>query len=76
MIPNLAHKNLRRPRKNKILSSCVIIHPKTYVFQCPLCTKSFRKKRYSLKLNPHKDKYGNKCFGRLGLLIRILNSNF
>ena len=40
-----------------------------YVVQCPQCGKRFYRKKYSTKLNPHKDKYGNKCYGRLGVLV-------
>ncbi len=40
-----------------------------YVVQCPQCGKRFYRKKYSTKLNPHKDKYGNKCYGRLGVFV-------
>lgn len=40
-----------------------------YVVQCPLCGKRFYRKRYSTKLNPHKDRHGNRCYGRFGVLV-------
>jgi predicted nucleotidyltransferase component of viral defense system len=38
----------------------------TYVIECSYCGKHFRRKRLSLRLNPHKDQYGNPCYGRIG----------
>ena len=40
-----------------------------YVLVCNQCGKRFYRKKYSTKLNPHKDRYGNKCYGRYGTLI-------
>ena len=40
-----------------------------YVFECTICGKKFRRKNHSSKLNKHKDKYGNQCFGRTGLYV-------
>jgi hypothetical protein len=39
-----------------------------YVVECPYCSKRFKRKRMDTKLNPHKDKYGNPCYGRTGFL--------
>lgn len=36
----------------------------TYVYSCGSCGKKFRRKNRSSKLNDHKDKNGNKCYGR------------
>lgn len=38
----------------------------TYTIECSYCGKRFNRKRYSLRLNPHKDRYGNQCYGRVG----------
>jgi hypothetical protein len=43
--------------------------PARYTVACPVCAKRFRRKTYSTKLNPHKDQYGNRCFGRIGYLV-------
>lgn len=40
-----------------------------FTIQCPICDKKFTRKTRSTKLNPHKDTYGNKCYGRRGVLI-------
>ncbi len=41
----------------------------TYVIECPICGKRFRRKRFSTSLNPHKGSYGNRCVGRVGILV-------
>ena len=38
----------------------------TYVYRCPVCDKTFRRKRRNSKLNPHKSKDGWSCSGRTG----------
>ena len=38
----------------------------TYIFRCPMCDKTFRRKTQNSKLNPHKTKYGWPCSGRMG----------
>ena len=40
-----------------------------YKIGCSYCGKEFRRLRSNLRLNPHKDRYGNACFGRYGHLI-------
>lgn len=40
-----------------------------YVIQCSVCGKRFRRDKYVTRLNPHKDKYGNRCIGRMGYMI-------
>ena len=40
-----------------------------YVIQCTLCGKRFYRKRYSIKLNKHKDKQGRPCYGRIGVVV-------
>ena len=40
----------------------------TYTFECPLCGKTFRRAAYDTKLNPHKNKQGWPCPGRIGYL--------
>jgi predicted nucleotidyltransferase component of viral defense system len=40
-----------------------------HTYECPLCSKYFYRNTFSPKLNPHKDKFGNSCFGRMGILI-------
>ena len=38
----------------------------TYMYRCPVCDKTFRRKHQNSKLNPHKTKDGWPCSGRTG----------
>lgn len=40
-----------------------------YVVQCSICGKRFRRDKYNVRLKPHKDKYGNRCIGRIGHMV-------
>ena len=44
----------------------------TYVFECPVCTKRFKRAKNSARLNPHerKDGWGD-CPGRTGFLVEV-----
>jgi predicted nucleotidyltransferase component of viral defense system len=42
---------------------------KPFTVECPICGKQFRRKHSSVRLNPHKDRYGNNCVGRVGFLV-------
>ena len=41
----------------------------TYTIECPYCGKRFKRNSFNTKLNEHKDKYGNRCFGRIGYMV-------
>jgi len=41
----------------------------TYTIECSYCGKRFKRNSYDTKLNEHKDKYGNRCFGRIGYVV-------
>lgn len=41
----------------------------TYIFECSYCGRKFRKSKYDTKLGEHKDKYKNRCYGRIGYLV-------
>ncbi len=41
----------------------------TYTVECSYCGKRFKRNSYDTKLNEHKDKYGNRCFGRIGHMV-------
>ncbi|MBW2108975.1 MAG: nucleotidyl transferase AbiEii/AbiGii toxin family protein [Deltaproteobacteria bacterium] len=43
----------------------------TYVIECSVCGKKFRRKTNKTRLNPHKDKNGYKCYGRSGYLVDV-----
>jgi WYL domain len=38
-----------------------------YVYRCPVCNKRFERKVYNTTLNPHKNRDGYPCYGRLGI---------
>lgn len=40
-----------------------------YVVECSVCGKRFRRNKYVTQINPHKDKYGNRCIGRIGHIV-------
>jgi hypothetical protein len=40
-----------------------------YTVECPYCQKRFKRSRYDTKLNEHKDRYGNRCYGRVGYMV-------
>ena len=58
----------RRVPTRKIRSSIRSTGP-TYVYECSNCGKRFSRKRRSSRLNPHKDKHGNRCSGRTGFYV-------
>ncbi len=39
----------------------------TYIYRCPICDKTFRRKTPNAELNPHKSKDGWPCSGRTGI---------
>ena len=39
----------------------------TYIYRCPICDKTFRRKTQNPKLNPHKTKDGWPCPGKAGI---------
>lgn len=52
------------PRSGKIARGFA----QSYTFACPLCGKTFKRNTYDATLNPHKNKQGLPCPGRVGLL--------
>jgi hypothetical protein len=40
-----------------------------YTVECPYCNKRFKRAKYDTKLNEHKDRYGNRCYGRVGYMV-------
>ncbi|MFZ5834985.1 MAG: nucleotidyl transferase AbiEii/AbiGii toxin family protein [Pseudomonadota bacterium] len=41
----------------------------TYIYQCPMCQKKFRRSTMDGKLNAHKNEWGGNCSGRTGYLV-------
>lgn len=42
-----------------------------YTVQCPYCSKHFKRGRPDTTLNEHKDRFGNKCYGRTGFVVFV-----
>ena len=40
-----------------------------YTVECPYCNKRFKRSKYDTRLNEHKDRYGNRCYGRVGYMV-------
>lgn len=40
-----------------------------YTVECPYCHKRFKRSKYETKLNEHKDRRGNRCYGRVGYIV-------
>ncbi len=58
IFPRKSHS--KRRRSSNISSGPI------YIYRCPMCDKTFRRKKQNPKLNPHKSKDGWPCFGRTG----------
>ena len=43
----------------------------TYVIECPYCARRFNRKTNNPRLNPHKDKTGFPCSGRIGHMVDV-----
>ena len=44
-------------------------HGWRYTVQCSYCSRTFKRMRRDAALKPHKDGYGNNCYGRRGIVI-------
>ncbi len=42
----------------------------TYIYRCPICRRTFNKKKMDGSLNPHKHPRGYPCSGRFGVYVR------
>jgi predicted nucleotidyltransferase component of viral defense system len=40
-----------------------------YSVRCPYCGRTFTRSTSSTRLNEHKDGYGNRCYGRIGIRV-------
>lgn len=44
-------------------------HGWRYTVECSYCNRRFKRMRRNTALKPHKDAYGNQCYGRRGLIV-------
>jgi hypothetical protein len=42
---------------------------KEYEVECTYCGRRFKRRTYNTRLRPHKDNYGNDCYGRRGFRV-------
>lgn len=56
-----------RPAKRRKAQSA---HGPTYVYQCPVCRKKFKRKTMTGGLNAHKGANGYRCPGRSGIYVK------
>lgn len=67
--PGSLSSGTRRPRRPGRRRVSPAGQGPTYVYQCPMCGKKFRRKRRSSKLKKHKAPGGYPCSGRTGFLV-------
>jgi predicted nucleotidyltransferase component of viral defense system len=67
-IPPTSRGQLHRDGHARVSSTRTHTGP-TYVYQCPMCQKKFRRKTHDPKLNPHKTEHGWPCSGRHGYFV-------
>ena len=53
------------PKRSASFSSSGIF----YTVECPYCGKRFKRNKFDTRLNEHKDRYGNRCYGRVGTIV-------
>lgn len=63
-------RSVRRPARRSVPS---FSQGPTYICQCGMCGKKFRRKNRSNRLNKHKAPSGFPCSGRTGFLVEVLN---
>jgi hypothetical protein len=56
-------------RSAGVRSRATLRHGWRYTVQCMYCSRTFKRMRRDTTLKPHKDGYGNSCFGRRGIII-------
>jgi predicted nucleotidyltransferase component of viral defense system len=52
-----------------VRSRATLRHGWRYTVQCGYCSRTFKRMRRDTTLKPHKDGYGNNCFGRRGMIV-------
>ena len=63
-------RGLRRPPRPKAPRPRKRSSGLKYVFRCTVCGKTFSKSSHHATLNPHKNKRGSPCNGRVGTFIK------
>lgn len=63
---NIPKSSPVRPRTKTIKKASFSNNGPTYVYRCPACQKTFKRRKQDSKLNAHKSKDGYPCSGRTG----------
>lgn len=65
--PQFATSTFRTPApKRSVRTSSFGV---TYTVRCQYCDKTFKRDKLDTRLNEHKDRYGNRCYGRVGTIV-------
>ena len=67
--PNYFSQPFGSGRSGRGRSRATLRHGWRYTVQCSYCSRTFKRMRRDTTMKPHKDGYGNNCFGRRGLII-------
>ena len=63
--PTATRSTTSRPRRRRVSRSS---GPR-YIYECAYCGKHFTRKKMTSRLNPHKDKSGYPCSGRVAIYV-------
>jgi len=64
--PSIRTPRIRTSSPRKRATS---IYGLSVTVECPYCNKRFKRSSYDTKLNKHKDKWGNQCYGTVGFIV-------
>ena len=65
-MPGAGHRSSVKLRRGSSRSALGRSDGPVYIYRCPMCGKTFRRKSQNPRLNPHKTKEGWPCSGRTG----------
>ncbi len=71
-IPQKSPNRSSGARRTTTRRSSNVAKAPTYIYRCPVCEKTFRRKSQDSKLNPHKNKDGWQCSGRVGYFENVV----
>jgi predicted nucleotidyltransferase component of viral defense system len=63
--PRATRVSARTPRARSSFGSA---YGMPYTVVCSVCSKRFKRSTYTTKLNKHKDRFGNQCYGTYGYI--------
>lgn len=60
--PSFRSTPTKKPRKHQSAGL-------TFMVECQYCGKRFKRAKRDTRLNQHKDRFGNRCYGRIGIVV-------